>query len=67
MDKLYPCPSCHDLRVPAVAEIGRFAGWECRLYCCHASCDFKVSAYGFNRRGARRRAIKKWNRRASDG
>ena len=66
MSELKPCPSCHCPQKNGCIEIGRFVGWEVRLLCCHASCDYKVTAKGLTRRGARRRAVKKWNRRASD-
>lgn len=67
MAELKPCPSCGDSRPVNVAEIERFLHWEIKLICPHYSCDYRAVGRGLTRRGAERRAIKRWNEKAQGG
>lgn len=66
MKKLKPCPCCGILRSVNVVEIQRLLSWKITLFCSHYGCDFETTGVGVTRRGAERRAIKRWNRRTND-
>ena len=59
---LKPCPCCGISRSANYMEIQRLFGWEITLFCPHYGCDFEATGRGITRRGAERRAIKRWNK-----
>lgn len=64
---LKPCPCCGVSRSVNFTEIQHFFSWELTLYCPHRGCDFKATGKGMTRRGAERRAIRRWNEMAERG
>lgn len=64
---LKPCPCCGVSRSVNFTEIQHFFSWELTLYCPHRGCDFEATGRGMTRRGAERRAIKRWNEMAEGG
>ena len=63
---LKPCPRCGVWRFVNSLEIQRPLSWEIMLFCPHRGCNFEATGRGMTRRGAERRAIRRWNRGAND-
>lgn len=64
---LKPCPRCGVWRFVNFVEIQRPLSWEIVLFCPHRGCNFEATGIGMTRRGAERRAIKRWNEKAERG
>ena len=67
MTELRPCPSCGGNKVTIEHES---QGWVhgCLIGCTNIMCGCSpVISFGLSKSSAKKRAVKKWNRRADNG